>query len=115
MTIGAAFDVCQSFGWKHGLHAEPREAKAFYAAIVVFTLMAMGLNFFGINPMKALVFAGIVQGVSTPFLMFLVMRITNDRKIMGKWVNTRAMNILGWLTTAAMFAATIGLIVFLFK
>jgi Mn2+/Fe2+ NRAMP family transporter len=115
MTIGAAFDVCQSFGWKHGLHAEPREAKAFYAAIVVFTLMAMGLNFFGINPMKALVFAGIVQGVSTPFLMFLVMRITNDRKIMGKWVNTRAMNILGWLTTAAMFAATICLIVFLFK
>jgi NRAMP (natural resistance-associated macrophage protein)-like metal ion transporter len=115
MTIGAAFDVCQSFGWKHGLHAEPREAKAFYAAIVVFTLMAMGLNFFGINPMKALVFAGIIQGVSTPFLMFLVMRITNDRKIMGKWVNTRAMNILGWLTTAAMFAATICLIVFLFK
>ena len=111
MTIGAAFDVCQSFGWKHGLHAKPGEAKPFYAAIVVFTLLAIGLNFFGINPMRALVFAGIVQGFSTPFLMLLVMLITNNRKIMGKWVNTRRMNILGWLTTAAMFAATIGLIV----
>jgi Mn2+/Fe2+ NRAMP family transporter len=114
MTIGAAFDVCQSFGWKHGLHAKPNEAKPFYAAIVVFTLLAIGLNFFGINPMKALVFAGIVQGVSTPFLMVLVMRITNNRRIMGRWVNTKAMNVLGWLTTAAMFAATIGLIVTMF-
>jgi NRAMP (natural resistance-associated macrophage protein)-like metal ion transporter len=111
MTIGAAFDLCQSFGWKHGLHAKPGEAKPFYAAIIVFTLLAIGLNFFGINPMKALIFAGIVQGVSTPFLMLLLLRITNDRKIMGRWVNTRRMNILGWITTAAMFAATIGLVV----
>ena len=114
MTIGAAFDLCQSFGWKHGLHARPKEAKPFYAAVVVFTLLAMALNFFGINPMKALVYAGIVQGFSTPFLMLLVMLITNNRKIMGKWVNGRAMNILGWITTAAMFAAAIGLIATLF-
>jgi NRAMP (natural resistance-associated macrophage protein)-like metal ion transporter len=111
MTIGAAYDVCQSFGWKHGLHAKPEGAKGFYAAIVIFTLLAIGLNFLGINPMKALVFAGIVQGFTTPFLMLLVMLITNDRRIMGKWVNNRAMNILGWLTTAAMFAAAIGLVV----
>jgi NRAMP (natural resistance-associated macrophage protein)-like metal ion transporter len=115
MTIGAAFDLCQSFGWKHRLHAKPAEAKRFYGAIVVFTLLAIGLNFFGINPMKALVIAGVVQGVSTPFLMLLVMRITNNRRIMGRWTNTRAMNILGWLTTAAMFAATIGLAITMLK
>jgi Mn2+/Fe2+ NRAMP family transporter len=115
MTIGAAFDLCQSFGWKHRLHAKPAEAKRFYGAIVVFTLLAIGLNFFGINPMKALVIAGVVQGVSTPFLMLLVMRITNNSRIMGKWTNTRAMNILGWLTTAAMFAATVGLAITMLK
>jgi NRAMP (natural resistance-associated macrophage protein)-like metal ion transporter len=115
MTIGAAFDVCQTFGWQHGIHKKPGEAKLFYAAIVIFTLLAMGLNFFGINPMKALVFAGIVQGVSTPFLMLLVMQITNNPKIVGRWVNTRAMNVLGWLTTTAMFAATIGLIITVVK
>src|SRR5215469_2276611 len=53
MTIGAAFDVCQSFGWRHGLHAEPRDAKAFYAMLIIFTGIAIVLNFFGINPMKA--------------------------------------------------------------
>jgi NRAMP (natural resistance-associated macrophage protein)-like metal ion transporter len=115
MTMGAAFDVAQSFGWKHGIHKRPADAKKFCAAIAVFTILAMGLNFFGVNPMKALVFAGIVQGFSTPFLMVIVMLITNSRKIMGQWVNTRRMNVLGWLTTAAMFAATIGLVITLIK
>src|SRR5216684_4133372 len=107
MTIGAAYDLCQTFGWKHGLHAKPAEAKKFYVAITVFTALAMGMNFIGINPIKALVFAGIVQGFSTPFLMLMIMLITNNRAIMGKWVNGRAINILGWITTAAIFAAAI--------
>jgi NRAMP (natural resistance-associated macrophage protein)-like metal ion transporter len=111
MTIGAAYDLCQTFGWKHGLHVDRRKAKKFYIAITVFTFLAMGLNFFGINPMKALVWAAIVQGFSTPFLMLLVMLITNNRSIMGRWTNTRAMNILGWTTTIAIFAAMIGLLI----
>src|SRR5207244_3351972 len=69
MTMGAAYDLCQTFGWKHGLHARFHEARAFYISITVVTLIAMAMNFFGINPMKALVWAGIVQGFSTPFLM----------------------------------------------
>jgi NRAMP (natural resistance-associated macrophage protein)-like metal ion transporter len=111
MTIGAAYDICQSFGWKYGLHAEKGQARPFDVVIIVLTMVAVGLNFFGINPMKALIFAGIVQGASTPFLMLLIMRITNSRRIMGQWVNGRAINILGWLTTATMIAATVGLII----
>ncbi|HEX6748030.1 MAG TPA: Nramp family divalent metal transporter [Longimicrobium sp.] len=111
MTTGAAYDLAQTLGWKHGLHAKPREAWKFYAAITVFTLLAMGMNFLGLNPMKALVFAGIVQGFSTPPLMLLIMLMTNDRKIMGSRVNGRAMNVLGWATTAIIFAATGALIV----
>jgi NRAMP (natural resistance-associated macrophage protein)-like metal ion transporter len=111
MTIGAAYNVCQSFGWKHGLHIENSEAKKFYAAIVVFTLLAMSLNFFGINPIKALVFAAIVQGFSTPLLMLVLMLITNSREVMGPWKNRLAINLLGWVTTVAMFAVTVGLVV----
>jgi NRAMP (natural resistance-associated macrophage protein)-like metal ion transporter len=111
MTIGAAFDVCQCFGWRYGLHAVPREAKPFYALLGVFTAIAIGLNFFGINPMKALVYAGIVQGVTTPFLMLIMLRATNDPKIVGRWRNTRVMNVLGWITMAAMSSASIGLLI----
>jgi NRAMP (natural resistance-associated macrophage protein)-like metal ion transporter len=110
MTIGAAYDLCQTFGWKHGLNAKPAEAKKFYISITIFTMLAVCMNFLGINPMKALVWAGIVQGFSTPPLMLVIMLMTNNRKIMGKWVNTRALNLLGWLTTIAIFAASFGLI-----
>jgi NRAMP (natural resistance-associated macrophage protein)-like metal ion transporter len=110
MTTGAAYDLCQVLGWKHSLHAKPAEAKRFYVTIAVFTALAMGLNFLGFNPMKALVYSGIVQGFSTPPLLLLIMLITNNRRIMGERVNTFWMNVLGWITTAAIFAASIGLI-----
>jgi Mn2+/Fe2+ NRAMP family transporter len=111
MTTGAAYDLCQVVGWKHSLHAKPREAKKFYAAIGGFTVLAMGTNFLGFNPMKALVFSGIVQGFSTPPLLLLIMLMTNNRKIMGDRVNGLGLNILGWITVAAIFAATVGLVV----
>jgi Mn2+/Fe2+ NRAMP family transporter len=111
MTTGAAYDLCQAFGWRHGLYAKPAQAKKFYAAIVGFTLVALGMNFLGFNPMKALVVSGIVQGFSTPPLLLLILLMTNNRAIMGAQVNGRALNVLGWVTTAAIFAATLGLVV----
>ncbi len=114
MTTGAAYDLSQSLGWKNGLYQKPSEAKKFYAAITFFTLVAMGLNFFGINPMRALVIAGIVQGFSTPPLMALIMAMTNNRRIMKDRVNGRLANILGWVTTIAIFSASLGLVISLF-
>jgi len=111
MTTGAAYDLCQSTGWKNGLYRKPAEAKKFYITIAIFTFIAVGLNFFGINPMKALVLAGIVQGLSTPPVMLLIMRMTNNPAIMGARVNGRKLNIVGWITTIAIFAATAGLII----
>jgi Mn2+/Fe2+ NRAMP family transporter len=111
MTSGAAYDLCQTVGWKYGLGKRPNQAKRFYVAIAVFTAMAMGMNFLGLNPMKALVVSGIVQGFSTPPLMLLIMLITNNKAIMGERVNGCGINILGWITTATIFAASIGLLV----
>jgi Mn2+/Fe2+ NRAMP family transporter len=111
MTTGAAYDLAQTLGWKHGLHARPGQAKKFYAAIAVFTLIGVGMNFLGFNPMHFLVWSGVVQGFSTPPLMLLIMLMTNNRRIMGDRVNGRGINILGWATTASIFAASIGLVI----
>jgi Mn2+/Fe2+ NRAMP family transporter len=111
MTTGAAYDLCQAMGWRHGLHLRPRDAKRFYAAVAAFTAIAVAMNFIGFNPMKALVWAGIVQGFSTPPLMLLIMLMTGNRRIMGEHVNGRFISVLGWVTVAAIFAATGGLVV----
>jgi Mn2+/Fe2+ NRAMP family transporter len=110
MTTGAAYDLCQTLGWRHGLYARPSEAKKFYGVIAGFTALAVGMNFVGINPMRALVISAIVQGFSTPPLLLLIMLMTNNRRIMGERVNSHRLNVLGWLTTAAVFAASLGLL-----
>jgi NRAMP (natural resistance-associated macrophage protein)-like metal ion transporter len=110
MTAGAAYDLCQVVGWKSSLHARPKEAKRFYLAIAGFTVAAVLLNFIGLNPMRALVYAGIVQGFSTPPLLLLIMLMTNNRRIMGERVNSRTTNVLGWITTLAIFSASAGLV-----
>jgi Mn2+/Fe2+ NRAMP family transporter len=110
MTTGAAYDVCQSLNRRNGLNLKLGEGKMFYGTIASVMLAGAGMNFLGINPMKALVFAGIVQGFSTPPIMLLIMLMTNTQRIMGEKTNTLWLNILGWSTTVVLFAASAGLI-----
>jgi Mn2+/Fe2+ NRAMP family transporter len=106
MTAGAAYDFAQTLGWKHSLHAKPHEAKGFYAIMAVITAIAIGLNFLGFNPMRALIIAGVVQGFSAPPLLVLIMLITNDPAAMGKRVNGVGMKVLGWTTCVLTCCAT---------
>jgi Mn2+/Fe2+ NRAMP family transporter len=111
MTAGAAYDLAQTLGWRHSLHARPNQAKGFYGAMVFITAVATGLNFLGFNPMRALVIAGVVQGFSAPPLLVLIMIMTSDRRMMGARANGSGMKVLGWATTSITFLAT-GALVF---
>ncbi len=64
--------------------ARPTEAGKFYALIVDFTPLAIAMNFFGFNPMQALVYSGIVQGFSTPPLLLFILLMTSNRSLMGR-------------------------------
>jgi NRAMP (natural resistance-associated macrophage protein)-like metal ion transporter len=111
MTTGAAYDLAQAFGWRASLHARAGQAPKFYIVIGLVTAVSVALNFIGFNPMKALVWAGIVQGFSTPPLLLLILLMTNNRRIMGERVNGIGLNLLGGLTTATIFLASAGLMV----
>jgi NRAMP (natural resistance-associated macrophage protein)-like metal ion transporter len=111
MTTGAAYDLAQTLHWNHGLSKKPHEAKKFYGSIMAFTLAGLAMNFLGFNPMKALVWAGIVQGLSTPLLLLLILFMTNNREVVGEWVNHKGLNVLAALTAVAIFAAAAGLII----
>ena len=95
MTTGAAYDVVQGLGREGSLHDAPDENRLFYAIIAAVTLLAVGLNFLGFNPMKALIWSGIVQGFSVPPLLLLMMMLTNSRSVVGARTNSRWTNLLG--------------------
>lgn len=110
MTIGAAYDFCQAMGWKASLNAKASEDKIFFVIIAGVTAAAVLLNFLGINPMRFLVYAGIVQGFSAPPLFLLIVLMTNNRTIMGDNTNSFWVNVLAIVTTLAIFAASLALV-----
>jgi Mn2+/Fe2+ NRAMP family transporter len=110
LTTSAAYALSETFEWKTGLNHTPEHAKEFYAVIALATCVALAVGFSGINPMNALFWAGLIMGLLAPPIMLVIMLITNNRGIMGDQTNGIAANILGWGTTAAISAATGGLI-----
>jgi NRAMP (natural resistance-associated macrophage protein)-like metal ion transporter len=104
----AAYGVSEVFGWTEGLDRRPREAKAFYTTIAVATLGGVSLNFTSIDPVKALYWSAVVNGVLAAPLMAVMMVIAMNPRIMGRLTLPRPMLVGGWLATAVMAAATAG-------
>lgn len=99
----AAYAVSETFGWTEGLDRKPREAKAFYGAIAAATLGGIALNFLEIDPMRALYWAAVVNGLLAPPLMVVTMLIARNRRVMGKLAIAGWLELGGWLSTAAMW------------
>lgn len=103
----AAYGLSEVFGWTEGLDRRPREAKAFYSTIAVATLCGVALNFTSLDPVKALYWSAVVNGVLAAPLMAVMMVIAMNRRIMGRLTLPRPMLVVGWLATAVMAVATI--------
>jgi len=111
LTGSGAYAVAEAMCWKCGLDEKPRDAKGFYLVMSASTVVALAIDLVGISPIKALLWTAVLNGFIAPPLLVVIMLISNDRKIMGKRVNNRWLNALGWLTTSLMFAAAVALVV----
>ena len=111
LTGSAAYAVAETFGWECRLDDKPREAKHFYTVIAASTLVGMLINFVGINPMSALFWTAIINGLISPPLLVIIMLVSNNRQVMGDNVNGVGSNIVGWLAAVVMFVAAIGMLV----
>ena len=109
LSGSSAYAIAETMGWNWGLDTKPHEARHFYAVIAISTLVGILIDFAGINPITALFWTAVINGVLSPPLLVLVMLVSNDRKIMGRRVNGPLANVLGWATTALMFACAIAM------
>ncbi|MGN6593430.1 MAG: NRAMP family divalent metal transporter [Terriglobales bacterium] len=111
MSVGAAYIVCDAMGWKSGLSASRHEAPQFHWVIVGVTVVAVAINFLGVNPIRALILAGLVQGFLAPGMIVLLLLITANPRVMGRWTNSLPVAALGWVSAAATAAAAVALVV----
>jgi len=100
-----AYALGEALGWTTGLDRQPLDAKAFYGTIVVSTLIGIGINFVGLDPIKALFWSAVINGVVAVPLMVIIMLMAMRQDVMGRFVLTRALWAMGWLCTGAMAIA----------
>ena len=111
MAGASAYAVAELFKWNEGLSKRFSAARGFYWVIVASMCAGMLLNFLGVNPIKALYYAAILNGAIAPILMFFIFRIGADESVMGRFTSPLWVNICGWIATVLMGAGAIALFV----
>ena len=107
----AAYALAETFGWREGLDRRPLQAKAFYATIAAATMAGVALNLTPLDPVKALYWSAVVNGVLSAPVMAVIMLIASNGRIMGRLTLPRPMLVLGWMATGIMAAASVGFFV----
>jgi NRAMP (natural resistance-associated macrophage protein)-like metal ion transporter len=107
----ASYAFCEAMAWPCGLNRKFSKAKRFYGILTVLTLAGLSLNFLkGIDPIRALVWSAIINGIVAVPVMALMMRMASDRRVMGEFAKVgRHLRWVGWLATAVMLLAAVGL------
>jgi len=112
LSGSAAYAFAETFHWKQGLDQKLKHARAFYGVVILSTLVGIGLDFAGVNPVKALFWTAVVNGVLAPFLMVGILMVASDKKIMQGQPSSMLSRIVVGIATVVMFGAAVGLFVF---
>jgi Mn2+/Fe2+ NRAMP family transporter len=110
LAASAAFGLAGLAGWRRGLGRHPKNAPQFYVVIGVAFLIAMELAISAIDPIKALFYSQVIDGLIAPVLIVLMLMVTSSRKLMGDFTNGIPTKVIGWAAVAVMLLADVALV-----
>lgn len=109
LSGSAAYALSEALNWDAGLNFKFKKAQGFYGIIIISTLVGLIINFVGINPVKALVYSAVLNGVAAVPLIFLIIKISSSSKIMGEYKSGILSKIILWITFLGMASAAIAM------
>jgi NRAMP (natural resistance-associated macrophage protein)-like metal ion transporter len=109
LSASAAYALSEAVNWKEGLNMKLKRAHGFYGVITIATLIGLMINFIGIDPIKALVFTAVFNGVAAVPLIFIIAKMASSKHIMGEYKSGILSNIFVWATFILMAAAAIAM------
>jgi len=115
LTGCLSYMLSETFNWNGGLDKKYYEAKPFYWVIIISLLIGLAINYIGISPVQALLYTAILYGVTSPVLIAVILHISNNKKVMGKFTNGKLSNILGAIALLLMTASAALLVYFQFN
>ena len=105
----AAYGVAETFKWRASLQKKLGQAPRFYAILAAATILGLALNFMKVDPIKALFWSAIINGVVAVPVMIVTMLLASNRKVMGQFVIPLGLRSVGWIATVVMVLASVGL------
>jgi Mn2+/Fe2+ NRAMP family transporter len=111
LSGGAAYAFAETFRWRHGLDLKFRRARYFYEVVIFSTAAGIALDFLNVNPIRALYWTAILNGLLAPFLLIAIVIVASDRNVMAGQPSSKASLVVVSMTTLLMFAAALGLFV----
>lgn len=110
----SAYAISESIGKRQGLNNKLKQAYAFYGVIIISMLVGLSLNFVGLNPIRALIYSAVLNGVVAPIILVLIVLIARNKKVMGDWRNGWFSSTFGWVLTLLMAVSGVAAIYALF-
>jgi len=107
LSGSAAYAVSEAVNWESGLNLKLNKAHGFYGIIIVATIVGLIINFVGINPVKALIYTAVFNGIASVPLIFLIIKISGNKKIMGEYKSGLLSKVILWITFLAMASVAI--------
>jgi Mn2+/Fe2+ NRAMP family transporter len=107
----AAYAMAEAMGWPGGLESKARDARGFYGVIAASMLAGLGLGFTSINPIKALFYSAVINGVVAVPLIVIILLLAMRRSVMGDYTASRSSLVLGWITALLMACAAVGMLI----
>lgn len=107
----ASYAIAEALGWKAGLYRKFNKAHGFYGVITIATLIGLLVNFINIKPFQMLYYTAVINGIAAPPLLILILLISNNKTVMGKYTNSAFSNIFGWLIAIIMTLASLALLI----
>ncbi len=101
----SSYAAAESFKWREGLYRKFNQAHAFYGILILSVFVGLAINFLGIDPIKALIYSAVVNGIVAPLVLALIVIISSNKRIMGEWVNKKPVALMGWSVTLIMAVA----------
>ncbi|MCL5009246.1 MAG: divalent metal cation transporter [Patescibacteria group bacterium] len=106
----ASYALSETLGWKQGLHRKLKQAYAFYGVIIIAMLVGLFVNFTGLDPIKTLIYAAVLNGLVAPVILIQIVKLSSNEKIMGHHKNGRIVKYVGWAATWLMIVSGIATI-----
>jgi Mn2+/Fe2+ NRAMP family transporter len=112
LSGSAAYAFAETFGWRHGLDEKLRGARAFYGVVILSTAAGIALDFFNVNPVRALYWTAVINGLLAPFLLVGILVLASNRKLMQGQPSSLLGRAAVALITLVMFGAAAGMFLF---